>query len=80
VLVLVVHHTAADGWPVRIIVRDVAASYAVRTGHAEHKPADVTQYLDFTAWQVANLGDPAEEPSREFWRDKLARECADRPS
>jgi len=80
VLVLVVHHTAADGWPVRIIVRDVAASYAVRTGHAEHKPADVPQYLDFTAWQVANLGDPAEEPSREFWRDKLARECADRPS
>lgn len=70
-LVLIVHHTAADGWSVRVIVRDIAARYAVRTGHVEHELPEVPQHRDFTTWESSKLDDPADEPSREFWRDKL---------
>ncbi|MFB9686500.1 condensation domain-containing protein [Amycolatopsis plumensis] len=70
-LVLVVHHAAADGWSVQVIFRDLAARYATRTGHGGHELAEPQQYRDFTTWQLARLGGPAENSSRRYWQDKL---------
>ncbi|MFJ6381054.1 condensation domain-containing protein [Kitasatospora sp. NPDC092039] len=72
VLALVVHHTAADGWSVRLIIRDLAVRYAERRGHRQPELPDALPYREFSAWQREYAADPALEESRAFWRERLA--------
>ncbi|MFD6395686.1 non-ribosomal peptide synthase/polyketide synthase [Nocardia sp. NPDC060249] len=78
VLVLAVHHIAADGVSTTPLARDLIAAYAARAAGAapEWEPLPV-QYPDFTLWQHAVLGDAADPESRSarqsaHWRDELA--------
>ncbi|WP_172457487.1 non-ribosomal peptide synthetase [Pseudonocardia sp. N23] len=61
VLVLVVHHIAADEWSAGVLFGDLAAAYAGRA----LAPLPV-QYADFTLWQAARPADV------EHWRTTLA--------
>ncbi|GAA3002349.1 condensation domain-containing protein [Kitasatospora sp. NPDC006786] len=72
VLALVVHHTAADGWSVRLIIRDLAVRYAERRGHTQPELPVALPYREFSAWQREYAADPALEESRAFWREQLA--------
>ncbi|MET8541630.1 condensation domain-containing protein [Kitasatospora sp. NPDC004799] len=72
VLALVVHHTAADGWSVRLIIRDLAVRYAERRGHRQPELPTALPYREFSAWQREYAADPALEDSRAFWRENLA--------
>ncbi|MFT3659819.1 MAG: amino acid adenylation domain-containing protein [Gordonia sp. (in: high G+C Gram-positive bacteria)] len=65
VLVLVVHHIAADGWSSRLLIRDLLEGYAGRT---DREPLPV-QYADFALWQEQLLADSGR--LREFWRRTL---------
>jgi amino acid adenylation domain-containing protein/non-ribosomal peptide synthase protein (TIGR01720 family) len=78
VLLLVVHHIAADGGSMGILWRDLRAAYAARcAGKIPSFGLLPAQYADFALWQRDILGDPADSDSvlargLAFWQSALA--------
>ncbi|GAA4887644.1 non-ribosomal peptide synthetase [Actinomycetospora straminea] len=78
VLVLVVHHLAADEWSLATLADDLAAAYAARrAGRAPDRAPLAVQYADHTVWDAARLGDIDDAGSRAgaqlaWWRERLA--------
>ncbi len=77
-LLLVVHHSAADGWSITPLLADLAAAYAARLqGHAPDFAPLAVQYADYTLWQRELLGredDAASPLARQiaYWTAQLA--------
>ncbi|AHH21631.1 non-ribosomal peptide synthetase [Nocardia nova SH22a] len=78
VLVVSIHHIAADGWSIAPLTRDLMIAYTARAAAdaPRWRPLPV-QYADYALWQREVLG--AEDDSRSvfaaqllFWRDELA--------
>ncbi|MFI7388886.1 amino acid adenylation domain-containing protein, partial [Streptomyces sp. NPDC049813] len=78
VLLLVLHHIAADGWSMAPLLGDLSRAYGVRcAGGVPQWDALPVQYADYAVWQRAVLGseeDPASVMSAqlEYWRGVLA--------
>ena len=78
VLVAVVHHIAADGWSITALVRDLGVAYASRcAGRAPGWAPLPVQYVDYTLWQRAQLGDLDDGDSPiaaqlAYWEQSLA--------
>ncbi|HVB38073.1 MAG TPA: amino acid adenylation domain-containing protein, partial [Vicinamibacterales bacterium] len=72
-LVIVLHHTIADGWSIPLIVGELGAGYAeARRGAPSPRGPLARQYKDYAAWQQALLASPAMERTRAFWRSQFA--------
>ncbi|MGW2299433.1 amino acid adenylation domain-containing protein, partial [Streptomyces violaceorubidus] len=78
VLLLVVHHIAADGWSMGPLANDLTTAYTARhTGQSPNWAPLPVQYADYTLWQHDTLGDdndPATVAGRQlaYWRQQLA--------
>ncbi len=64
VLALAVHHIAADGWTIDLLVREMFARY-----DGAEPPEPQIGYGDFAAWQRSQ---PLPEDDLAYWRDHLA--------
>lgn len=72
-LVLVLHHSIADAWSLRALVREFAALYpALRDGCAPTLPELPVQYADYAVWQRQRLTKEALDRHLAYWRERLA--------
>ncbi|WP_156148942.1 non-ribosomal peptide synthetase [Rhodococcus sp. MEB064] len=78
VLLVVVHHIAADGFSLAPLTVDVVTAFASRSAGVlpAWSPLDV-QYADYALWHRDLLGDPSDDDSLAarqlaYWRDTLA--------
>ncbi|MBU6536760.1 condensation domain-containing protein, partial [Streptomyces mayonensis] len=78
VLVLVMHHIAADGWSMTPLAADLATAYAARRGGEgpDWSPLPV-QYADYSVWQHELLGEDTDPDSLQrrqaaYWTDHLS--------
>ena len=77
-LLVVMHHIAADGFSMLPLTRDVLVAYQARRtgGEPNWQPLEI-QYANYTLWQRELLGDEADPTSiahaqLAYWRDQLA--------
>ncbi len=81
VLLLALHHIAADGWSLAPLLRDLAVFHAAAgrrggteedgSGKADRLPALPVQYPDFAAWQRRRLDREVLDRLLAYWRTRL---------
>ncbi|WP_231986444.1 condensation domain-containing protein, partial [Mycobacterium sp. E2479] len=78
ILVVVVHHIAADGWSIAPLLGDLGMAYASRcAGRAPGWAPLPVQYVDYTLWQRDSFGelDDSDSPiaaQLAYWEQALA--------
>jgi amino acid adenylation domain-containing protein len=73
VLLLVVHHTVADGWSMQVIARELEALYAaLRSGERSALPPLPIQFADWASHQRATMAHERDAADLHYWRRQLA--------
>ncbi len=70
-LLLSLHHIAADGWSLRVLLREVEAGYK-QAGREPEIPEPPVRYADFAAWERELLAGERLDVQLAWWRDALA--------
>ena len=70
--VLTIHHIAADGWSMGVLVREVSDLYAAySTGQESPLEELPMQYADYATWQREQMAYLFMEEQLIYWRDQL---------
>jgi amino acid adenylation domain-containing protein len=73
VLLLTIHHIAADGWSIGVLLRELTELYiAFKAGRSATLPPLPIDYADFAAWQRERLQGERLAAEVEHWRTRLA--------
>ena len=73
VLLLTLHHIAADGWSLGVLLGEVAALYgALLAGRPSPLPDLAVQYADYALWQRGWLQGEVLAGELRHWRERLA--------
>ena len=74
ILVLTLHHIAADGWSVGVLLKELSQAYAAfATGSKPSLPLLRVQYSHFATWQRELLrSNDAAERCLAFWKQQLS--------
>ncbi len=73
VLLLTLHHIAADGWSLGLLVRELTTLYsAFAQGRPSPLPELSIQYADFAAWQRNRLQGELLAEQLTYWKTQLA--------
>jgi condensation domain-containing protein len=71
-LLLTMHHIAADGWSVGVLVKELSQAYLSFVGDsADTLPPLQVQYADFARWQRESLYGPTMQRCLSFWSRQL---------
>ncbi|TCP59426.1 amino acid adenylation domain-containing protein [Tumebacillus sp. BK434] len=75
VLMLTMHHIAADGWSMGVLLRELSALYAafMKQEASPLQPLAV-QYADYAVWQQADMREEVLEQQLSYWKQKLSGE------
>jgi len=72
VLLATLHHIAADGWSLGLLVKEISCLYAA---FVQHQPSPLPelarQYADFSVWQRSWLQGPRLLRELDYWRQRL---------
>jgi amino acid adenylation domain-containing protein len=73
IFALCAHHIVADGWSMRVVVRDLAACYsAYAQGKQPAPPPPGPDYLDYAAWHRSWIDGGAANARIGYWKERLA--------
>lgn len=74
-LLVVAHHTVADGWSFGVFLKELTAFYAeIVSGRPASLPDLSTQYSDFAYWQINHQRKAALQSSIDYWKKQLGEE------
>ncbi|MCZ4351939.1 amino acid adenylation domain-containing protein [Roseovarius aestuarii] len=72
ILLLVMHHIAADGWSLNVLGRDLGELYrAAHKGEAARLSAPALRYRDYAAWDRSQAVTGWVDQAMPYWRDHL---------
>ncbi|MET0935656.1 MAG: condensation domain-containing protein, partial [Luteibacter sp.] len=71
ILTIAAHHIVCDGWSFGVIVSDLAALYAQRTGQGKG-PADAGAFSNFALAEAAHAGSETARDDETYWLDRFA--------
>ncbi|MFE6177203.1 MupA/Atu3671 family FMN-dependent luciferase-like monooxygenase [Streptomyces sp. NPDC056464] len=72
VLLLVLHHSACDGWSVSLLLKELAALYgSASKGEPDSLPPVECQPVTYAQWQSEQADQAADERKLEFWLREL---------
>ncbi|MCF6437464.1 non-ribosomal peptide synthetase [Pseudoalteromonas sp. MMG022] len=73
IMLLSVHHIAADGWSLGLLVKELNALYAAQI-HGTANPLESLdiQYTDYALWQRKTLDESALQKHLQYWKVHLA--------
>lgn len=72
ILSMVVHHIAADGWSMPILISELTKIYGSKVQNSEVQLPDLPiQYSDYAIWQKGYLKEEVLEGKLNYWENKL---------
>ena len=72
-LLLIVHHTIADGWSLGVFLRELMMFYQeITNSKSIHLPELPIQYSDYAYWQTSMISEEVILSSMSYWKKQLA--------